>query len=383
MPIRHVILDRDGVLNREAPGGGWVTRPEDWVWEAGALEALSSLAGAGIRVSVATNQSGIGRGEVSADAVDEVHRRMEREADAAGGRIDAIFQCSHGPDDGCDCRKPAPGLIHAAVEAAGVPPAETIVVGDDVRDLRAARAAGVRAVLVRTGKGMATEAQLGDSGVRIYDNLAAFARAIVTERPAEPRDSALLVDIREIFERHRRVMDAASESLPEVLERVVEAASACLHAGGRLLVCGNGGSAADAQHLAAELVCRFRSDRAAIPAIALTTDTSSLTAIANDYGFERVFARQVEALARPGDMLVAISTSGNSANVVEAARQAKAAGCTVVALTGASGGRLADEVHLLVAAPSDEVARIQEVHELCIHVLAGALEDVVRGGGGR
>ncbi len=180
------------------------------------------------------------------------------------------------------------------------------------------------------------------------------------------------------FEEHGRVMAEAARSLPAVLEQVVEAAVGCVKGGGKILVCGNGGSAADAQHLAAELVCRFRFDRAAIPAVALTTDTSSLTAIANDYGFDRVFARQVEALARRGDLLVAISTSGNSPNVIEAAVQARAMGCTVVALTGRGGGRLAEHADYLVAAPSDTVARTQEVHELCIHVLAQAMEDSAR-----
>ncbi len=176
------------------------------------------------------------------------------------------------------------------------------------------------------------------------------------------------------FDEHGIVMAEAARSLPAVLEQVVNAALACLAGGGKVLVCGNGGSAADAQHLAAELVCRFRIDRAAVAAVALTTDSSTLTAIANDYGFDRVFARQVEALARSGDMLVAISTSGNSPNVVEAAIQARAMGCVVAALTGRGGGRLAAHADYLVAAPSDTVARIQEVHELCIHVLAEAAE---------
>jgi len=180
--------------------------------------------------------------------------------------------------------------------------------------------------------------------------------------------------IRDQFDEHSKVLAEAVDDLPEILRQVIGACDRCLKGGGRILVCGNGGSAADAQHLAAELVCRFRHDRDALCAVALTTDTSALTAIANDYGFDRVFSRQVEALARPGDVLVAISTSGNSTNVIEAARQARAEGCTVVALTGRSGGALAEHADLLLAAPSDTVARIQEVHELCIHIIAGGLE---------
>jgi len=176
------------------------------------------------------------------------------------------------------------------------------------------------------------------------------------------------------FEEHGRVMAEAAQTLPVILEELVAAAIACLGNGGKLLVCGNGGSAADAQHLATELVCRYRTDRPAVAAVALTTDSSALTAIANDYGFDRVFARQVEALARPGDMLVAISTSGNSPNVIEAAREARDRGCTVVALTGGDGGRLAGHADLVVAAPSRTVARIQEVHEVVLHVLAEGVE---------
>ena len=177
------------------------------------------------------------------------------------------------------------------------------------------------------------------------------------------------------FDEHRSVMSEAARTLPAVLEEMVRLATSCLGNGCKLLVCGNGGSAADAQHLATELVCRYRTDRPAAAAVALTTDSSALTAIANDYGFDRVFARQVEALARAGDMLLAISTSGRSANVIEAARQARACGCTVVALTGAGGGALAEHADLVIAAPSSTVARVQEVHEVVLHVLAEAVEN--------
>ncbi len=177
--VRHVILDRDGVLNVEAPNRGYVTRPEAWHWLPGAREALALLARAGVRVSVATNQSGVGRGLMSAADLDAVHARMRRETEASGGRIDALFTCPHAPGAGCRCRKPAPGLIEDAVAAAGVPPAETLVVGDDGRDLQAARAAGVPAALVLTGKGRAAAAALSPHTVPVYDDLHALARALV------------------------------------------------------------------------------------------------------------------------------------------------------------------------------------------------------------
>lgn len=143
---------------------------------------------------------------------------------------------------------------------------------------------------------------------------------------------------------------------------------ATLRQGGKVLLCGNGGSAADAQHIAAELVGRFVRARPGLAAIALTTDTSALTAIANDFGYEQVFARQVQALGRSGDVLVAISTSGNSANVIAAVTQAQAEGMKVVGLLGGDGGALADRVDQALIVPSRETARVQECHILIGHI---------------
>ncbi len=188
------------------------------------------------------------------------------------------------------------------------------------------------------------------------------------------------MSVDEVFAEHARVMEQAARELPAMLERIAASAAECLRRGGRILACGNGGSAADAQHLVGELVGRFREERQALSAVALTADTALLTAVANDYGYERVFARQVEALARPGDMLVALSTSGNSANVIEAAQAAHRRGCTVIALTGAGGGQLAAHTDLHLRAPSNVVARIQEVHGVCIHALCERLDQLVGSG---
>jgi len=135
-----------------------------------------------------------------------------------------------------------------------------------------------------------------------------------------------------------------------------------LKSGNKILLCGNGGSAADAQHIAAELVGRYELQRRAFPAISLTTDTSALTAVSNDYGYEEVFARQVEALAVAGDVLIAISTSGKSPSVVKAADQARARGCKTIALTGCSGEPLTAHCDLAVVVPSDRTSRVQEAH---------------------
>jgi D-sedoheptulose 7-phosphate isomerase len=175
------------------------------------------------------------------------------------------------------------------------------------------------------------------------------------------------------LEEHERVIATVSALSAEVCR-----AHALIHdslsAGGKLLVCGNGGSAADAQHVAAEFVGRFRLERRALPAIALTTNASIVTAVANDHGFDQVFARQVAALGRAGDVLLAISTSGESANVVKAAEAAQAGGLKVIALTGEGGGRLAGVCDVLLAVPSTDTARTQEAHLVIEHILCELAE---------
>jgi D-sedoheptulose 7-phosphate isomerase len=170
---------------------------------------------------------------------------------------------------------------------------------------------------------------------------------------------------------------AAADAMAPHIARAAAMMTDCLLADGKILACGNGGSAADAQHFAAEMVGRFERERPELPAISLCTDTSILTAIANDYDYAQVFAKQVRALGDSGDVLLAISTSGNSANVVAAVDAAHERGMRIVALTGKGGGRIgelvtADDVHLCV--PHDVTARIQEVHLLTIHCMCDAID---------
>ena len=172
---------------------------------------------------------------------------------------------------------------------------------------------------------------------------------------------------------HTDVIRQIQDQIP-VLESIARAMSAALRFGGKILWCGNGGSAADSQHLAAELVGRYRRERQGLPSIALTTDTSILTAVANDYGYEAVFARQIEALGKEGDLLVGISTSGNSPNVVCALEAARAKGLVTVAFTGAGGGQLATRADHLLAIASRDTGRIQEAHILAGHMLCDWIE---------
>ena len=180
--------------------------------------------------------------------------------------------------------------------------------------------------------------------------------------------------------RFERTLDAAvalHQHMRQHAQPVLDAAAAitgALKAGGKLLLFGNGGSAADAQHVAAELVGRFERERAALAAVALTTDASVLTSVANDYGFARIFARQVEALGRAGDVAVAISTSGTSANVIEGLREAQARGLRTVAVTGRDGGALGALAEIHINVPHETTCRVQEVHMTLLHAICEIVE---------
>lgn len=184
------------------------------------------------------------------------------------------------------------------------------------------------------------------------------------------------------FSASASLMSAAAAEMSAPIARAIGLMTTSLRSGGKILACGNGGSAADAQHFAAELLNRFEVERPPLAAVALTTDTSTLTSIANDYSFDKVFEKQVQALGRRGDVLLAISTSGNSGNVLAAMRAAAAAGVGIVALTGRGGGAMANvltdrDVHICV--PHAVTARIQEVHLLTLHCLCDGIDAVLFG----
>ena len=176
-------------------------------------------------------------------------------------------------------------------------------------------------------------------------------------------------------------LDAATALAPAI-EQAARHMVHCLTQGGKILACGNGGSAADSQHFASEMVNRFEQERPGLAALALSTDTSTLTSIANDYAYDQVFARQVKALGQPGDILLAISTSGNSPSVLQAVAAAHARSMHVIALTGHSGGGLAEQMtdnDVFLCVPAESTARIQEVHLLIIHCLCDAVDSVLLG----
>lgn len=183
--IRHTILDRDGVINEESPTG-YILSPQEFIWIPGAIRALSMLSAAGIEISVATNQSCVGRGLIDEAGLGRIHDKMKKEAAGAGVSFKDIFFCPHTPKDGCGCRKPAPGLLEAAIRKSGFPAPKTVFIGDADRDLQAAAASGISSFLVLTGKGAETEKNLKKGLIRgvdpenvtVFDDLLSACTAI-------------------------------------------------------------------------------------------------------------------------------------------------------------------------------------------------------------
>ena len=173
---------------------------------------------------------------------------------------------------------------------------------------------------------------------------------------------------------HRQVFEATASAIEPSFLQALELLESSVREGGKLLLFGNGGSAADAQHIAAELVVRYKRDRTAIAALALTTDTSTLTACSNDLGYDLVFSRQIQALAIPGDVAIGISTSGRSANVLAGLSQAKRQGALCMGMTGRDAGRMTEMCDVVISVPSNVTARVQEMHILVGHMLCNALE---------
>jgi D-sedoheptulose 7-phosphate isomerase len=189
--------------------------------------------------------------------------------------------------------------------------------------------------------------------------------------------SAHIEEIRRQLAESARVKQSFSDALVARIAEFAMRSAAAIRHGGKLVFLGNGGSAADAQHLAAELVVRLRTERPGLPALALTTNTSVLTAAGNDYGFERIFSRQMESLVGPHDVVVALSTSGTSPNIVKAIETGRSRGAFLVALTGETGGALAGKVDLLLDVPSRDPQRIQEAHITIGHIVCSLIEHLV------
>ena len=206
----------------------------------------------------------------------------------------------------------------------------------------------------------------------VYNNVKHIGRK-VNKMNARQRDIAARL------EENIQVQQDLAKNTPGKIEAMVDLILAAYRSGGKIIFCGNGGSAADAQHLAAELVGRFKLERRALPAIALNTNTSILTALGNDYGYDTVFSRQVEALVNKNDIVIGLSTSGNSPNIIKAIEAAKARGAKTIGLTGGNGGSLAKITDLAIVVPSDNTPRIQEAHITIGHIVCELVEREIAG----
>ncbi|NQZ85565.1 MAG: D-sedoheptulose 7-phosphate isomerase [Nanoarchaeales archaeon] len=188
-------------------------------------------------------------------------------------------------------------------------------------------------------------------------------------------ETAIKSYLEENIETKKQILENNVDDISNIVKKVID----CLKSGNKILICGNGGSAADSQHFAAELIGRYKLERVSLPAIALTTDTSIITAIGNDYGYDKIFSKQVEGLGQKGDILIGISTSGNSQNILEAYNVAKSRGVTCIGLLGRDGGEMAELGDLNFIVPSNNTPRIQEAHILVIHTICEIMENTMFG----
>ena len=365
-PRPAVFVDRDGVINQNL--AEYVRSWEAFRFLPGAREAMRRLNDAGWPVVVVTNQSGIGRGVLAPEIVAEIHARMRAAIEDAGGRVAAVMLCPHHPDDGCGCRKPAPGLLRDAASELSIDLPRSWVVGDHPTDAAAARAAGCRPILVRSGRGTADE--LAADGAPVVPDLAAAVELILADgrecRAVATGIASYFASLAETV----RAIDAAA------VERLVEAIRRARDAGGMIYTLGNGGSAATASHLALDLAKNTRRpDRPDLRVFALTDNVGLLTAWANDANYGEVFAAQLDALVRPGDLVIAVSGSGNSQNVLRAVEVANARGAATFGAAGFAGGRLAGLAHDCLVVRSENMQLVEDAHMAIVHAVMCALRD--------
>lgn len=390
---RLVILDRDGTINVERH---YLTDPGQVELLERAAAGLRVLRRMGLKLVVVSNQSAVGRGYTDEETLARIHDRLLELLQAEGAELDAIYVCPHTPSESCRCRKPGLALLERAAQDFGADLREAFLIGDQASDIEAGRRANATTLLVTTGYGGQS---LGGGNPRpdyVVPSLldAAHLVSVILGRQRlatvgtgfpgpltavwERWSSLIQAQLLEAAEVKRLMSQSCTDAILAAAQVIVRA----LRSGGKVMLCGNGGSAADAQHIAAELVGRLRrrSERPALAALALTTDTSCLTALANDFGFEQVFERQVQALGRPEDVLVGISTSGDSQNVVRAVNAARAVGMGTVALLGQGGRSLEGLVDVAIAVPSSNTPRTQEGHIAAGHILCELVEQMLFAG---
>lgn len=375
---RCVVLDRDGTIIVERH---YLSDPDQVELISGVAEGLCQLRTMGLGLVVVTNQAGVGRGLLDRTCLDLIHQRMSELLKAEGVHLDGIYYCPHTAEDDCECRKPRTGLIERAARELDFDLQATFVIGDKPCDVELGRRVGATTFLVRTGYGAEVIAQAPVTCDYVVDDVGQAAQVIARLLSGNESDVSGAVNCDHLDRAKRHLLESAeikrqtSERCADAIIAAAQVITNTFRSGGKVLLCGNGGSAADCQHMAAEFVSRLTKDfdRPGLPAIALTTDTSFLTAFSNDCGFDGVFSRQVQALGRPQDALIGISTSGGSANVIRAVETARQIGMRTIALTG-SGGRLRELAHVCISVPSTVTQYIQEAHLAIEHILCALVE---------
>lgn len=372
---RAIFLDRDGVINENRDD--YVKNWHEFIFLPGVFDSIKLIAQTSFLIVVVTNQSAINRGLVDQSVVEAIHLNMVSKISENGGRIDAIYYCPHTPIEGCDCRKPKPGLFVKAAGELNIDLSRSYIIGDKLNDLAAGSAAGCSGLLVLTGEGGGQDlSEVSEKRYPVFENLSAAVTAILED---EKMSINLEDRIFEIFQESADLKLKLS-GMRDQINIIADMARMIVEhtlLGGKIILFGNGGSASDAQHIAAELIGRFKLERRAFPAIALTTDSSILTALGNDYSFDLVFSRQVEALANAQDVIIGISTSGTSANVLAGLKEARKKGAKVISLTGKNGNEIKALSDLCVCVPSDDTARIQETHITIGHAICELVEEML------
>ena len=368
---KFILLDRDGTLIEEK---NYLYDPNDVKILPGVIEGLKKLAAEGYKFIVLTNQSGIGRGYFNDQDMYSVNAKISSLLSNQGVEILRFYHCPHAPEEDCECRKPKPGMVYNACSDLGFFINNIYcVIGDKKSDIELAENLGVRSILVMTGYGRSSF-KGGVCASYIAEDLEDAAKFILDDvRNRDMPNKKIFLDNiaehKDLLEKLDRIHVPICKAAQLIADR--------LRSGKRIFLCGNGGSAADAQHMAAELSGRFLRERKALDAIALSCNSSAITAIGNDFSFEDIFARQIEAHGRNGDVLIAISTSGNSINITKAVVKAKEMGLATIGLTGESGGEIGKITDLLIDVPTSSTPRIQEMHILIEHTVCQMIENFI------
>ena len=352
--MKALFLDRDGVVNIDH---GYVYKIENFKFIDGIFEFIDMFIQKNYKIFIVTNQSGIGRRYYTLKDFNTLTDYMLDEFKKKDIKIDEVYFCPHSPEESCQCRKPSIGMVQKALKKYDIDLQNSFMVGDKSSDIDLAINANIKNSIF-----------IGDSINKSASlNFKSIKEAIGYFKMEDM--------IKDEFMAHQK---ALSDTINEIMPNIAKASKLVvdtLKNGNKILICGNGGSAGDAQHISAELTGRYKTTRKALPAIALTTDTSALTAIANDFGYDFVFSRQVEALANSGDLLLAISTSGNSKNVNLAVKSAKDLGCTTIGLSGRGGGEMRGICDENIIIPSNNTPRVQEMHILVGHIICQAVDN--------